>query len=363
MSPELEDKFPDIRERMERDTAEALEREGLKAGLVEKWEDGFRTKDRPDTFEWWYFDAEFDDGSTTVAVFNTKSMIHTRGPLKPSVLLIMKMPDGKQVRLNPEFKLEEFQASTDGCEVSIGPNQVKGDLDRYELHVEADSYAADLTYTRKAQSWRPGAGVSYSGSGKKKYFGWVVPIPYGTVEGTVVFDGEKRKVRGTCYHDHNWGNLSPGLSIDHWYWGRAHVGDFTIIFVEMVSAHILGIGSLNLHTLMLGRGEEILTDDGLPLRLEVSDFQDGPVGGSYPTKLDWSWHTDEGSVTLTIRNPEMIEWIDMLEGTPRWERPIIHLLANPYYYDFNADLELTVDLKGVKATESGRALYELMNLR
>jgi hypothetical protein len=38
-------------------------------------------------------------------------------------------------------------------------------------------------------------------------------------------------------------------------------------------------------------------------------------------------------------------------------------VASPCYYDFVADLELTVDIKGVKASECGRALYELMMLK
>jgi Svf1-like C-terminal lipocalin-like domain/CrtC N-terminal lipocalin domain len=363
MTSELEKKIPDIRERMEEDTAYSLKREGLKAGEVEPWEDGYRTKDKPDTFEWWYFDAEFDDGGKAVVVFNTSPLTHPKGPLRPSLLLIMKNPEGKSVRLIPEFKPEELSSAAEGCDVSIGKNHVKGDLDRYELHAEVESYAADLTYTRMAPSWRPGSGVSYSGRDKSKYFGWVVPIPYGTVEGTVVFDGEKRQVKGTCYHDHNWGNVSPGLAIDHWYWGRAHVGDFTIIFVEMVTRHVMGMGSMKLHTFMLARGNEIITDDGLPLSLATSDFADGPGGRTYPEKLDWEWNGEEGKATLTLRNPEMIESIDMLEGTPKWTRPLIHLVASPYYYDFIADLELTVDIKGVKASERGRALYELMMLK
>jgi hypothetical protein len=131
----------------------------------------------------------------------------------------------------------------------------------------------------------------------------------------------------------------------------------------MVTPHLPSVGSLNLHTLMLAKGEEVLTDDGLPLRLETGDFVDGPLGGSYPTKLDWSWHTDEGEISLTIRNPKLIEALDMLDKTPPWKRQLVHLVANPYYYDFNADIELSVDLKGVKAVERGRALYELMHLQ
>jgi|GEM_PF-4027673 hypothetical protein len=62
------------------------------------------------------------------------------------------------------------------------------------------------------------------------------------------------------------------------------------------------------------------------------------------------------------RNTER-ENAETLRRFPRWERPIVHLFAKPYYYDFNADLEMKVDLRGVKADENGTALYELMMLR
>ncbi len=181
------------------------------------------------------------------------------------------------------------------------------------------------------------------------------------MEGTVRFKGLEKQVKGTCYHDHNWGNFSLKSGLDHWYWGRAHVGEFTVVFVEMVTPHIPMLGTLNLHTFMLARGGEVLTDDGLPLRLRADDFVDGPLGGAYPRKLDWSWHGDEGEIALVIRNPKPIEALDIQDGKPRWERPLAHLFGNPFYYNFNADLELSVDLKGVKAIERGKALYELMH--
>lgn len=360
MTAEIEEQIPGFRELMAKDTAELLQREGLKAGQVEPWEDGYRTKDKPGTFEWWYFDAEFDDGGNAVVVFNTRPQTNPKGPLSPSLVLIMRSPDGEKVKLIPKFKPEELSGDAQGCDVRLGKNYVHGDLSRYELHAEAESYAADLVYTRHVPSWRPGSGMTCSGRNKSDYFAWVVPVPYGTVEGTVVFKGQKRRVQGACYHDHNWGNVSPGSGIDHWYWGRAHVGDFTMIFVEMVSRHIFGLGALKLHTLLLAKGQEILTDDGVPLALTTADFRDGPGGRSYPEKLDWQWQTDEGRIAFALRNPQIIESIDMLEGTSWWQRPLSQLFAKPHYYNFNADIDLTVDLGGVKATEQGRALYELM---
>lgn len=363
MARDLDERFPDIREKMERGAADSLAREGLKAGLVEPWEDGYRTKDKPDTFEWWYFDAEFDDGSTAVVTYSSRPANNPSGKLRPTLLLIMKSSEGEKARLSKEFEPGDFLASSEGCDVRIGPSSVMGDLDKYRLHAEADDCSVDLTLMRSGPSWRPGSGITYSGRKEDRYFGWVVPITYGTVEGTFKFKGEEKQVRGTCYHDHNWGNFSMRSAIDHWYWGRAHVGDFTVVFVEMVTPHLPFVGSLKLHTLMLARGEEVLTDDGLPLRLHVDDFVDGPMGGSYPTRLDWTWRSDEGEITMTIRNPKLIEALDTLDQTPRWQRPLVHLLANPYYYNFNADFELAVDLKGVKVVEQGRALYEFQHLQ
>ena len=363
MTSEIEQKIPGFRELMAQETALLLQREGLQPHQVEPWEDGYRTHDTPNTFEWWYFDAEFDDGGKAVVVFNTRPQTHPQGPLAPSLVLIMRSPDGEKVKLIPKFKPEELTADPARCNVRLGNNHVCGDLDRYELHAEVESYQVDLVFTRQVPSWRPGAGINSSGKDHSQYFAWVVPVPYGKVEGTVVFKGQKRQVRGACYHDHNWGNVSPGSGIDHWYWGRAHVGDFTLIFVEMVSRHVFGLGALKLHTFLLARGEEILAEDGVPLALTTSDFIPGPGGRLYPEKLDWQWQGEGGQVAFSLRNPTIIESIDMLEGTSWWQRPLAQLFSHPHYYNFNADIDLTVDLNGVKTKQRGRALYELMMQR
>ena len=53
---------------------DALQREGLRE-TPEIWEDGLRLAPKPGNFEWWYFDAHFNDGSTAVVVFFTKSLL------------------------------------------------------------------------------------------------------------------------------------------------------------------------------------------------------------------------------------------------------------------------------------------------
>jgi len=354
---------PELRKKVAEENAAAMERLGLNPDKVEVWEDGYRTADEEDSFEWWYFDAQFDDGSTAVITFSTKPHTKPKAPLSPGVLIMHRSSGGESESYGPKFSAEELTASNSGCDVRIGPNWVKGDLDHYELHVEAESISFDLTMQRKAPSWRPGAAVTYFNSAKTKYFAWVVPIPYGTVEGTMTRDGKESKVKGTVYHDHNWGNAVMGSMLDYWYWGRAHVGDFNIIFAQLVTIKIFGLGGIKLPVFFLAKGDKILTDDGLPLTLETSGEVEGPKGQTYPTRLDFNWEAEEGVVKLAIRDPKLIEVLDMTEDMPKWQRPLVHIFANPLYYDFDAELELSVDIAGVKAKESGRVIFEKMMFR
>lgn len=221
---------------------------------------------------------------------------------------------------------------------------------------------ADLTIERDAPSWRPGAGVTYFDSPHEQLFGWVVPVPYGTVAGPVTVDGETRTVTGSAYHDHNWGNKVMNAGLDHWYWGRAHVGDYTVVYVRMTSKSLFGLGAMNIPTFLLAKGDRVITDDMLPLRLETSGDVPGPGHQSYPTELTWSWRTDDGSVTLHVTNVEMIEALDMGSTRHGFAR-MLEVFEHPMYYDFNADLELSIDLDGISETVTGRTLFEKMMFR
>jgi len=207
--------------------------------VVELWEDGMRTDKSRDFFEWWYFDAHFDDGSTAVVVFMTKPILERKGPLKPGIRMTITRPDGTTINESPMFPPDAFSASEQRCDVRIGPNWVHGDLHEYPLHAEGEGMDADLTFTGIVPPWRPRDGKVFFGD-HEHYFAWLPAIPYGKVEGTLTYDGKTHKVTGSGYHDHNWGNLSLPNVIDHWYWGRAQIGDYTLIFAEQITHHKYG---------------------------------------------------------------------------------------------------------------------------
>ena len=88
-----------------------------------------------------------------------------------------------------------------------------------------------------------------------------------------------------------------------------------------------------------------------------------PGHQTYPTELVWSWHTDRGSVTMTITGVEMIEALDMSRPHHGLAQGLLHAFDHPMYYDFNADMELSVKLDGIDETVSGRTLFEKMMFR
>lgn len=355
---------PEVRAKIDAVQSEALARLGIDPKVVVVSEDGLRSVDElAQSFEWWYFDMQLDDGSTLVATLNTKPNTAPDGPLDPSVLIIYHGSDGTKIRSDTHHPSDEFSAAEDHCDVRIGPNTVTGDLEHYELHLCDAGVEADLTIDRQAPSWRPGAGITYFDSAHTQHLGWVVPVPYGTVRGTVSVGDESRNVSGSAYHDHNWGNKVMDAGLDHWYWGRAHIGDFTVVYVRMTTKGLFGLGALNIPTFMLAKGDELITDDMLPLRLETRGEVPGPGHQSYPTELDWSWHIDKGSVTMHVSGVEVIEALDMSRPHHGLGHAILHMLEHPMYYDFNADMDLHVDLDGIDETVTGRTLFEKMMFR
>ncbi|MBN2168301.1 MAG: hypothetical protein JW738_03575 [Actinobacteria bacterium] len=348
--------------------AMAMKKQGLKLGIVEAWEDGYRTAGEKNAFEWWYFDCQLDDGSSCVIVFFTKPNLKPKLPLKPSVLSMYRSSDGEKRHDWSSCAVNEFSSSTEGCDVKMGPNWVKGDLNHYQLHADVAGITYDLTIANKVSPLRVGAGIGFIDPLQKKYFGWVAPVPYGIAEGKLTVDGKTRNVKGTAYHDHNWGSMLIAEYFDHWYWGRGHVGDYRFAFVQMTTNSLFGLGAIKVPIFFLAKGDETLiggVENGLPLRLEPSEFVDGPAGRKYPAKLDLSWKTENGKVSITVRNPEVIGELDLRgrdDDEPRFRKLLMHLIADSYHIDFDADFELEINMNGINDTVNGSMVFEQMLL-
>jgi predicted secreted hydrolase len=339
---------------------EIITRERL-TDKVSEWEDGLRTDVASDSFEWWYFDANFDDGSTAVIVFFTTPMLDFKGPVIPQVSLSITRPNGDKIEKLLNSSADQFSASKDTCDVRIGENWVKGDLKQYDLQVEIEGVVADLTFIGIVPAWHPNQDKAYYGN-DDHYFAWLPAIPYGVVEGSLSYDGEDHKVNGNGYHDHNWGTIGLYDITDYWYWGRARIGDYSLIFAEKIAAKKYGFKPMSVF--MLAKGREIIAANGPPLSLEARDFIK-PAGGQrkHPNEVDIKWQKGEETVRMAIRNLVTLDDIDFLLDLPIWKRSLLRLRSNPHYFRFNADIELKIDMNNEKITENGKVLFEIMVLQ
>ena len=343
--------------------SEFLKREGL-TETVQIWEDGRRAPTHRGTFEWWYFDAHFNDQTTAVIVYATKPIINPAVPLTPNLSLTITRPDGTKAVEYAFPPAEQFSALSEVCDVRIGSSWVKqtgfGPCWTFSLHAKTNSLDANLTFSGLVPPWRPGGGKSFFGD-LEHYFAWLPSIPYGTVEGALTYDGQTRTVRGNGYHDHNWGNVALPSVLDHWYWGRAHVGDYTLIFVEQIASK--KYGSTRIPVFLLAKGDKVLVDDARYPTMQLRDFTRHSGGREYPREVDFTWRRDQDQVRLGLSKQKLIEGVSLLGALPPAKRSLARLFANPYYFRFNTELDLKIDLGNLHDSIRGPALYEIMMLR
>jgi hypothetical protein len=146
------------------DQPDDYDRFKIAKGDIAPWEDGFRTSPGgAGTFEWWYFDAVLDDGSTLVINFMVKDIRGPRGvhqPPAPVVTFELDRADGTHVERTAHAARGDFAFATDRCDVRAGRNTFAGDLHSYRIHVDIDGVTrpcpawATTTTTGATRRWR-----------------------------------------------------------------------------------------------------------------------------------------------------------------------------------------------------------------
>jgi hypothetical protein len=139
---------------------------------------------------------------------------------------------------------EQFSAATDKCDVRIGPNTFRRDGDAYAVHIEIDDFSADFGLHPEVPPWRPETGHAIFGEQDLHYIAWLPIVARGGLAATMTMAGHTEHRAGAGYHDHNWGNIAPRKVLDHWYWGRARVGEFTVVTLMFVSDEKYGYAEL-----------------------------------------------------------------------------------------------------------------------
>ena len=228
------------------DRPEDFKRFGIDPASVALFEDGRRSGDGPGRFEWWYFDALLADRAYVAVLFFTKPFAHPGAELDPVVSISIKPPGKNAVTKTVHFAATTFDASKRSCNVTIDGNTFEGDLLTYRIYAKVEDLEVDAVLTRAVDPLRLGTGhLLFEDATDEHFFGWLAAVPKGDVKvsyriGDVGSEIVGTGVAGDGYHDHNWGDIDMSHLIHDWYWGRATVGGYTVIAVQLTAQKAYG---------------------------------------------------------------------------------------------------------------------------
>lgn len=335
---------------------------GLKQGKPEPWEDGIRTSGGRGTYEWWYTDAEFVDGTTIVVVFFTKYGFDVKGPSQPMVTIEITLPDGSSIRkFFSEDSGSKIIASTEKADVQIGDSYLRDVGGAYEIKFKSEGIEYETLMETTIPMWRPETGYSFFGDKQKHFFAWVVPQPASMIKGTLKVDGRITELSGTGYHDHNWGNTPMNKVINHWYWGRAKINEYNIITADIISEKKYGY--TRMPVIMIAKDGEVIADDQNKLTVTRSDAIQHPKTGKFMDNhiifdLAGPNNTDYRIEYLREKDISVVSFLDLL---PRWQKFLAKLIgANPTYVRTLGKVRLTITKNGYSTSFEQDGLWEQM---
>ena len=337
---------------------------GLIRNVVQPWEDGMHTDGSKGTYEWWYSDAHFPDGTIMVVIFFSKSPIEVNGPIKPQATIEITLPDGTKLEDQVEASVEDSFYGKDRCEVRVGSSSIVGDLKHYDIVFRGKKIRAKLTLDGTIPAWRSQCGSIFFGDNDEHYFAWLPAIPEGKAVADIHYDGGDLHLEGSGYHDHNWGDQIMLSQMHHWYWGRAKVGDYKVI-----SAWITGekkYGYKEFDVFMLAKGDKILGDNSnhtLKFRSTdeyIDEFTGKPVYG----KVIYEYTTPEGEeyrITFDRRSDiSRQNFIDLLNGPVKLGAKLIGFEGSYLRFEGEASVEKLENGQVVEKATEPSAVWELM---
>ncbi|MBR6521501.1 MAG: hypothetical protein IKT47_02425 [Oscillospiraceae bacterium] len=269
------------------------------------WEDGLRTNGVFGEYEWWYSDFRLEDGWNLVIIFFSQPVTAATPGYKPSATFSLTCGEEEYYEsFAADIKNCEF--ARDHCRVVLSDRcWIEGDLNKYTVHFENDKVKAHVELVGNAASWRPETGHIFFN--ERKYFAWLPSVPEGSAVAEISAGGKTMTLKGTGYHDHNWGNTGMFWLMHHWYWGRAKIGEYQAITSYITARKEYGYEHFKIY-LLLKNGEKI-GDDPNCVTYAQSDAEFDPVTQKhYHKTIVYDYDDGKQHYRITYRAKEIIEY-------------------------------------------------------
>ncbi len=333
----------------------------LKPDRVEPWEDGMRTDGGRGSYEWWYFDAHLEDGTSMVITFFTKESLATWTGLRPYATAEIDRPGEPKRTWKVTADPREFSATRDHCEVRVKGSSIVDQGDGYAIHFEDDDVSIDVRLRPHVPAWRPATGHFYFGPRDQRLFAWLPAVPQGEVTATITENATSTTLGGIGYHDHNWGDASMMRLMNHWYWGRAQAGPYSVIASWLVAEK--KYGDTEIPIFMLAKDGRIIADDPQRVRLRLEDvFLDEPSRKPVANDVIYEYAGDEESYRVTFHREKTLVTNLAADVEPASLRALVKLAGiDGAYLRFTGTVSVERSVGGsVVEREQDPGIWELM---
>lgn len=336
----------------------------LTRNTVELWEDGMRTDGSKGTYEWWYFDSHYPDGTILVIFFYSKSPIAVDGPIKPMSTIELTLPDGTKYSEEVHATIKESFYAKDKCNIKIGNCTMQGDLKHYDIVFKGKTMQANVSLTNTVPAWRSQCGPILFGDNEEYYFNWLPATPEGKAIADVSYNGNELHLEGSGYHDHNWGNISMLKLMHHWYWGRAKIGDYKVISSWITAEKKYGYKEFDVF--MLAKNDTILGDNSNHTLkfLPSEEYIDKHTGKPVYNKVVYEYITPDNElyrITYDRRSDIATQnFVDLLPTIVKLAAKLIGFEGSYLRFEGTAMIEKIEGGKVIECIKEDSAVWELM---
>jgi CrtC N-terminal lipocalin domain len=316
-------------------------------------------------WEWWYFDAHFDDGHRCVLELQTPNIVNMFAD-ECAMLFNIYTPDGVEHNNIVPFPGSQWRSSTETCDVAIGDNTIKGYFPEYSVKFKHDNLACDLKFENLLPGWTRGSGeIMFGQEAKHQLFGWVVAQPRAKVTGTISVDGVEHQVTGLGYHDHNWGSGALPMYVSHWIWGRLSTDRVTMIFADITTTK--KCGGVRVPLVFLALDGQIVLESARADCQSSNYLMDSKGFQVYPAHVDFQFAERDVEGDFHFDVTKELEMINTL--AEKLPDPLVEVfgraIAAPVYYRFLSDYSGTLKVGDEVLDLTGETHWEymVMNLR
>ncbi len=316
--------------------------------------------DSPGWWEWWYFDADFENGYTIAGTF------HFGSPRPPAnrdarfIEIALYDPEGNKRTVRKRYPGEQCSAAEDTCKVVIGPNVFEGDGLRFHVFFEDGEQGCDLVYESEVDGFIREPFEKDMASSMGADVGWVVPAARARVTGTITWDNRTMPVNGMGYHDHNWADApmsGGGNAKDLLALMGLVVGEWTLANSGGSSQRKYGHTPYVFMYAFKGRELVAVSEKGGGRGF---DHAVNELGVAYPRRYRLWWDEPgrvEGEINMDLK--QVIDFMDLLSRFKPFQRWFAETyVGRPAYFRFRLDYDVDVTILGERVTGKGHSWCE-----